>query len=145
MESLLQTAVDLAISRHKGQTDKAGKPYIFHPLYVMNQMKTMRGKIVAVMHDIIEDTETTLEELKEIGFDDLTLDAIDALSRRKGESKDETLKRTLKNKIAIKVKIEDIKHNMDLSRLKEITQKDIERNNQYQIKLNILIESIARK
>ncbi len=129
---MLEKAIIIAVSAHQGQVDKGGNPYILHPLAVMLSLEDEIERICAVLHDVIEDTDITLEYLKNEGFSNEVLTALDALSRRKDESYDEFIDRIINNKIACHVKLADLKHNMDLSRIKQPSQKDYDRIKKYQ-------------
>ncbi len=129
---MLEKAIIIAVSAHQGQVDKGGDPYILHPLAVMLSLEDEIERICAVLHDVIEDTDITLEYLKNEGFSNEVLTALDALSRRKDESYDEFIDRIINNKIACHVKLADLKHNMDLSRIKQPSQKDYDRIKKYQ-------------
>jgi GTP diphosphokinase / guanosine-3',5'-bis(diphosphate) 3'-diphosphatase len=133
---MLNKAIEIARIAHNGQVDKAGKPYIEHPLRVMNNVETIEEKIVAVLHDAVEDSDLTLEDLTAAGFSDIIVEAIDAISKRSEEKRKDYLQRVSNNKIALKVKIADMTDNMDISRIPNPTDKDYERNRIY--KKNIL-------
>lgn len=107
---MLGLAISIASSAHLGQKDKNGKVYILHPLAVMNKMESEEEKIVAVLHDTIEDTSIRLEYLKKI-FDKKVIDALDAISQREDETYANYIKRVKLNKLATKVKIADLNHN----------------------------------
>ena len=104
-------ALSFAVKAHDGQYDKIGEPYILHPIAVSAQLKSEDEKILALLHDVIEDTNYTLEDIAALGFQDLT-DSLDCLSRRNDETYKEFIARILKNRLAVKVKIADIKHNL---------------------------------
>lgn len=131
MTDLLQRAIEIATKMHDGQLDKAGEPYITHPISVMNQVETVAEKIVAVLHDVIEDTPLTLADLKREGFPDEILAAIDAISKRAGESTESYLARVMSNRLALRVKIADITDNMRLERIAQPTPKDFARIERY--------------
>jgi (p)ppGpp synthase/HD superfamily hydrolase len=141
--STLETAIKIAIDAHKGQVDKAGKPYILHPLRVMFSMDTDTEQIVAVLHDVVEDTDWTFGRLREVGFPEDVLDAIYSVTRQAGESYMEFIRRAGQNKVGRKVKMADLKDNLDLSRIKEPTEKDHKRMARYRTALEIL-ESCSR-
>lgn len=128
----LDKAIEIATQAHAGQLDKAGKPYISHPLAVMGLVNTETEKIVAVLHDVVEDTPVTLDDLKAQGFRDEVLTAIQAITKVDGEDYTAYLERVKANPIALKVKIADMTHNMDLSRIAEPTAEDHERLSKYQ-------------
>ena len=127
----LQDAIALAKKYHEGQVYKAGKPYISHPMRVMEKMMLEDEKIVAVLHDIVEDTDITLQDLTDMGYSSMIVNAIDCLSKRHGESYDDFIERTLTDTMECIVKLGDIEDNMDLSRLKTVTAKDKARYNKY--------------
>ena len=111
-QRLWNKAYDLAIEKHKDAIDKIGKPYILHPLYVSEQFDVYDFKIVAILHDIVEDTDVSLEDLRNMGFPNKIVKAIDYISRRNYESYFEYIDRVKTNGIARIVKIEDLKHNL---------------------------------
>ena len=130
---LQKKAYDIAFTAHTGQVDKAGKDYFNeHILFVTNAVKTPEEKIVALLHDTIEDTHVTLEYLRLKDFPEYIIEAVDAITRRKNESYDTFIKRVALNPIAKEVKIADLKHNSDLNRLSNITQEDLNRTQKYQ-------------
>lgn len=122
----------MAKTRHQQQYDKAGKPYIGHPLRVMQNVQTNDEKIVAVLHDILEDTPTSISELIEMGFNHNIINAIVAVTKQDCENRFQAAQRTAKNHMACTVKLADLHDNMDLSRLSTIRAKDLERFKQYQ-------------
>ena len=135
---LLDLAIQIAEKAHEGQLDKADQPYILHPLTVMAQMDDVESKIVAVLHDAIEDSDLTITELSQQGFPELITEAISAITKLDGELYDDYLLRVMGNAIAIKVKIADVQHNMDISRIANPTVKDFQRLEKYQKVLNQL-------
>lgn len=135
----LNMAVKIAAHYHEGQVDKSGQPYILHPLWVMNNVESLKGKIVAVLHDIVEDTVMTMDKLSIFGFDEDILVAIDVLTKKEGQNYTEYIELINKNNLAREVKIADLKHNMDLGRLKEVTDKDRKRYEKYKTAYNYLI------
>jgi len=136
---LLDLAIKIAQKAHEGQFDKADQPYILHPLTVMAQMDDVESKIVAVLHDAIEDSDLTITELSEQGFSLSVTEAIAAITKLDGELYDDYLLRVMGNAIALKVKIADVRHNMDISRIANPTVKDFQRLEKYQKVLNQLI------
>ena len=133
----------MACERHAGQVDKAGQDYIQHPLRVMENVQQPHAKICAVLHDILEDTPTTIDELKVLGFEQKIIDAIVAVTKVNGENRFQAVQRTVKNPIACEVKLADLSDNMDLSRLPKISAKDLIRYKQYQKVQEILKEAYA--
>jgi (p)ppGpp synthase/HD superfamily hydrolase len=127
----LERAIELAVEHHKGQVDKAGKPYILHPLRLMMSVDNDDEKIVAVMHDIVEDTDITLDDLKNEGFSEQVISAIECVTKKKGEDYNSFIKRISRNRLATRVKLADLEDNMDLSRLDTVTDKDLERLEKY--------------
>jgi len=124
-------AISIATYAHKNQVDKGGKPYIGHPLRIMKHMATDAARIVAVLHDVIEDSDYSLDDLVAVGFSEEIVQAVEVLTRQKGESYKNYLRRIQTNPIAITVKLADLQDNMDLTRLPTITEKDIERQKKY--------------
>jgi (p)ppGpp synthase/HD superfamily hydrolase len=129
--STLQRAIEIAIEAHKGQTDKAGKPYILHIFQVMAKGKSEDEKITALLHDTVEDTPWTLDKLEAEGFSHKIIEALDCLTKREGESYEEFIERVKSNPLAIKVKINDLEDNMDIRRLRELSDNDVNRLNKY--------------
>jgi (p)ppGpp synthase/HD superfamily hydrolase len=129
--SLLEKAISIAVEAHLGQKDKFDRPYILHPLSVMARVDTESEKIVAILHDVVEDTKWTFEDLKREGFPDDLLQALDCVTKREGEAYEDFVKRSESNPIARRVKIADLEDNMDVRRLKTVTEKDAERLNKY--------------
>ena len=127
----LDRAIELAKQHHEGQTDKAGKPYIEHPLRVMNQVESEEEKIVAVLHDIVEDTEISLDDLRSEGFSEEVVSAVECLTKQDGENYDSYIERISFNPLAVKIKLADLEDNSDLTRLPEVTDKDLERIEKY--------------
>ena len=147
MQQLLNKAIKLAHIAHDGQVDKGGKPYIGHPLRVMNNVETVEEKIVAVLHDAVEDTDLTLEDLRIAGFSDRVLEAIDSITKLEGEKLNDYLRRVMDNEIALRVKIADMTDNMDISRISNPTEKDRERIRIYKkniVKLQKKLENYAQ-
>lgn len=137
--SSLEKAIMLATAAHMGQKDKLGEDYILHPLTVMQSMKTEGEKIVAVLHDIVEDTNVTLADLKEEGFSEEILAAIDCITYREREEYLEYLNRVKQNEIAFNVKLADIKHNMSPERLKKLDLQTADKlMKKYELALRIL-------
>jgi (p)ppGpp synthase/HD superfamily hydrolase len=136
----LERAIELAVRHHKGQVDKAGQAYILHPLRLMLAMSTEREKIVAVLHDIVEDTPITLDDLRKEGFSEMIIAAIECVTKIKGENYDSFIERISHNPLATAVKLADLEDNMDLSRLSEVTEKDLLRVAKYQRAKKVLLE-----
>lgn len=131
-------AMKLAYEKHHGQVDKSGLPYIHHPLHLAEQMNTEEACIVALLHDVIEDTNTTFEDLEAFSFGEEIIDALKLLTRNKDEDYFVYVERISKNPIAKQVKIADLMHNSDPTRLSQIYEKDRKRLEKYNKALQIL-------
>jgi len=130
--STLERAIAFAAQAHEGQLDKAGAPYILHPLRVMLAMAPDADhRIAAVLHDVIEDTGWTIFALEAEGFSGTALEAIDAVTRRDGETYMAFIERAAKNGIGRLVKIADLKDNSDMSRILNPTDDDWKRQLRY--------------
>ena len=129
--SLLERAVSIAVEAHQGQKDRCGLPYIFHPLRVMGRVKTDAERIVAILHDVVEDTDWKFEDLRREGFPEEILAALDCVTKREGEVYADFVERSARNPIARQVKLADLEDNMDLRRLPAITAEDLPRLNKY--------------
>ena len=114
--SMTITAMQAAYTKHAGQVDKAGVPYIFHPYHLAEQLQDEIACTVALLHDVVEDTDTTFEELSE-KFPDEVIEALRFLTRTKDTPYLEYVKNIKKNKIATAVKLKDLEHNMDKARM----------------------------
>ena len=131
-------ALKICFDAHKNQTDKSGLPYVFHPFHLAEQMETEETTIVALLHDVVEDTNITLEDLKEKGFKNEIIEAI-ALMTHSDETDYMDYVRAIKeNPIAKTVKLADLKHNSDLSRMDVIDEKVLERRKKYLEAIEIL-------
>jgi (p)ppGpp synthase/HD superfamily hydrolase len=135
----LTQAIILATKNHEGQTDKSGNPYIFHPLRLMLKAAQEDEQIVAVLHDTIEDSSLTLDDLRNEGFTETIVEAVDSLSRRKKESYEEFILRIKQNPLARRVKVLDLQDNTDLTRNKKTTEKDRKRLEKYSKALDVLL------
>lgn len=129
----LEEAIALAVRAHQGQKDKAGAPYILHPLRLMFRMETDTERIVAVLHDVIEDSPHSLEELSHAGYPPEITEALDCLTKRKNEPYAAFIERVKTNPLARKVKLADLEDNLNEKRLKTITSKDLDRLSKYRM------------
>lgn len=135
--STLEKAIAIAARVHEGQIDKAGEPYILHPLRVMMRVTDPRAKIVAILHDVVEDSagtelEVGFDELRAEGFGNEIVAALDCVTKRDGEAYDDFVRRSASDPIAREVKLADLEDNMNMLRLKtEMTPKDLERLEKY--------------
>ena len=129
--STLEQAVALAAKSHEGQKDKFGRTYILHPLRIMMQMESETEMIAAVLHDVVEDCDVSLEDLRTKGFSAEVLNAVDCLTHKQGESYGKYIDRCLLDPIARKVKIADLEDNMDVKRIDKMRWKDASRLARY--------------
>jgi len=131
--SLLENAIAIAVEAHRGKLDKAGQPYILHPLRVMFRVETEDEKIVAILHDVVEDHGDIwpVERLRLAGFSPHVLKALDCVTKRDGESNEKFIERSASNSIALHVKLADLEDNLDVRRLHQVTEKDLMRLNRY--------------
>ena len=129
----LQRAIEIALEAHKGDLDKGGNPYILHPLRLMLQMDSEEEMIVAILHDVVEDSEKwSFDKLHKEGFSKKIINSLRSVTKEnENEDYEKFIDRSVKDKIGRKVKIADISDNLDISRLKEVTDKDILRINKY--------------
>ena len=137
-QSQSKKAYEIAKKAHLGQIDKAGEDYIKHPEKVASFVSSDEEKAVAYLHDVIEDTELTLEDLREYGFSEEVLKAVDVITKKKGQDYQTYLNSAKENKLARVVKLADLRHNSDLTRLINITEKDVERREKYQQAIDFL-------
>ena len=124
-------AHQIATEAHKGQTDKSGKPYIGHVERVANRCHTPEAKIVALLHDVIEDTEVTADELRQKGIPENIVQALLTITRTYGEPYETSIHSLSPNPLCREVKIADLEDNMDIRRLNELTDKDVRRLRKY--------------
>lgn len=136
---LTRKAMIIAYEAHKNQVDKSGVPYIYHPIHVAEQMNTENECIIALLHDVVEDTNVTFKQLEEV-FSKEIIDILKLLTREENIEYDEYIKRIKNNSIACKVKIADLTHNLDKTRLDFVTEVDVKRNEKYKKALQILCE-----
>jgi (p)ppGpp synthase/HD superfamily hydrolase len=127
----LELALQIAVKAHAGQKDKSGEPYILHPIRVMQRCSTPKAKIVALLHDTVEDTDVTFEDLEAAGFDSGTLGTLRLVTHEKGVPYDDYIDALMHDPAAVEVKLADLEDNSDIRRLKEIGAKDVERLKKY--------------
>ena len=140
LDNLYKKAYEIAVKAHAGQFDKGGHPYIEHPVAVAACMETAELKIIAMLHDTLEDSCLTAEDLRREGFSERIVGAVLAMTH-KGDDREDYLKyieKVAENPLAVIVKRADIWHNMDISRIKEPTERDFERLDKYRKALEIL-------
>lgn len=140
-EQLLEKAIAIAVKAHYGQRDRAGLPYILHPIRVMCRLEGVGEKTVAMLHDVVEDTPWTLADLQNEGFPQPILEALDSVTKREGEPYEEFVKRSAHNPLGLKVKLADLEDNMDLRRSRELTEEDKARLQKYVRAWNVLMET----
>ena len=135
----LEKAIQIAVEAHAGTKDKGGKAYILHPISVMMRVETEEEKIVAILHDVVEDTDWTFDALRKEGFSETVIEALETVTKySEEEDYDDFIQRSLKNDIGRKVKIADLRENLDVTRIGELYSKDIERINKYKRALQTL-------
>lgn len=139
---MLEAMLRITTNAHANQFDRGGQPYILHPLKVMHKLNTTDEELqcIALGHDVIEDTDITYADLAEAGMTARVIEGIRSLTKVPGETLDEYKVRVKQNPDAVKVKMQDLRHNSDLSRLKGITEKDVARMTKYMIFYNELKE-----
>ena len=123
----LEDAIALAAEAHSGQTDKAGAPYILHLLRVMQAQKSTEARMAGVLHDLVEDTGYTFEDLEEMGYPDEVIEALRHVTKRDGEPYADFAERAGRHPIARRVKTADLEDNMDVTRLDSVGEEDIRR------------------
>lgn len=116
----LERALEIAADAYRGQTDKGGAPYVLHPLRLMMQMNTEEERIVALLHDVVEDSDCTLTDLRDKGFSDRVVSAVDTLTKPPEADYDAYVKSIDPDSLAGVVKRADLEDNMDLTRLNEL-------------------------
>ena len=137
---LYQQALAIAKDAHKGQVDKAGVDYIQHPLFVASLVEGELAKTVALLHDVVEDSDWTLEDLRMEGLPEEVVQAVGILTKKRNENYEEYILRVKQNPLARQVKLADLKHNSDLSRLTNVTDRDRKRVAKYQKAISFLSE-----
>ena len=127
----LERAIEIAARTHAGQTDKGGAPYILHPLRVMLRVAPGAQQIVAVLHDVVEDSDVTFEDLEREGFAAEVISGLRAVTKVEGESYEDFVARAARDPVGKAVKLADLMENSDLSRIAQPSQKDLERVAKY--------------
>lgn len=138
--ALTKKALKLCFEAHKGQTDKSGIPYVFHPFHLAEQMETEETVIAALLHDVVEDTAYTLQDLAEMGFPETVIAALRLLTHDDAEAYMEYVAKIKGNPIAKAVKLADLRHNSDLNRLDLIDEKALRRVQKYKDAAALLCE-----
>jgi (p)ppGpp synthase/HD superfamily hydrolase len=128
----IEDAIVFATEAHRGQVDRAGNPYILHPLRLMCNVNSDTERFIALLHDVIEDTDYTVDDLRQRGYSEEIVEAVDCLTRRNDETYEEFIQRIKPNPLARRVKLADLRDNMDIRRLGLLQDKDLERLQRYQ-------------
>ncbi len=130
---MTKKALKICFDAHKNQIDKSGLPYVFHPFHLAEQMDNEKEVVCALLHDVVEDTDTTFDHLINLGFDNEIIEVLRLLTHRDGVEYMDYVKDVKNNEIARKVKLADLKHNSDLTRFnpENITEKDLKRQKKY--------------
>ncbi len=134
----IKTAMNIAFKAHLNQVDKNGYPYIAHPIHLAETMSSESATIVALLHDVVEDSEVTFDDIKNFGFSIEIIEALKLLTHDKNADYTEYIKNINSNPLAKEVKIADLKHNMDLTRIENVSEKDIARASKYKKALDFL-------
>lgn len=146
--NLLGRAIAIAAQAHQRQTDQGGKPYILHPIRMMMRLRTTDEELmsIAILHDVIEDTDVTLDSLYSEGFSDRVIDAVRLLTKKHpDEDYDEFIDRILTNEDAMLIKLEDLRDNSDITRLKGLRDKDLLRTRKYHAAYIRISNKLAEK
>jgi hypothetical protein len=136
--STLERAIAIAAKAHEGQVDKAGAPYVLHPLRMMLRLSKSNERITAVLHDVVEDCGVSLETLRAEGFPEQVIEAVDSVTRRPEESYEAFVLRAASNPIGRRVKLVDLQDNSDLSRIEQPTARDYERIEKYRRAIDVI-------
>ncbi|VAW82340.1 hypothetical protein MNBD_GAMMA12-949 [hydrothermal vent metagenome] len=140
--NLIENSLTIALQAYKGQTDKAGAAYILHPLRLMSKMDTEEEMAVALLHDVIEDSEMTADDLLQGGIPATVVSAVQDLTKVRGESYEKFIDRVLTNKLASKIKKADIEDNINVLRLRSITNEDFQRVAKYHKAWHLIDQSV---
>ena len=135
---MTKAALKLCFEAHKDQTDKSGMPYVFHPFHLAEQMKDEDTTVVALLHDVIEDTDYTVDDLDDMGFSERVISAIELMTHDDEVPYMEYVAEIKKNPIAREVKLADLRHNSDVTRLDVITPWDEKRAKKYAEAIKLL-------
>lgn len=138
MTQTLERAIAIAAAAHEGQVDKGGAPYILHPLKVMLRVNTLEERIVAVLHDVVEDCGISFDDLRNEGFSETVLMAIASVTKVPDESYEAFIERVAQNPIGRVVKLADLEENSDLSRIAQPSWEDLERVEKYRRAIGVL-------
>lgn len=139
--STLEKALEIALHAHNGKKDKADLPYILHPIRIMLKMNIKEEMIIAILHDVVEDSSITMNDLKLAGFNKSIISTLDLLSKKKSQSYSNYIKKIASNKKATKIKIADLEDNLILQRINKIDSKDWPRIKKYHWAINYLMKN----
>ena len=137
---LTKKALKLSFEAHKNQVDKSGMPYVYHPFHLAEQMETEDTVVVALLHDVVEDTDYTLDDIRAMGFPNGVVDALSLLTHDETVPYMDYVAQIKNNPIAKAVKLADLKHNSDLTRLDVVDEKALERSEKYAASMKLLTE-----
>lgn len=137
---MTKKAMKLCFEAHKDQVDKSGIPYVFHPIHLAEQMSDECSTIVALLHDVVEDTDYTFEDLIKLGFDVDVIKALKLITHVDDVPYMEYVAKIKDNPIARKVKLADLRHNSDLSRIDVADEKALQRKEKYMKAIDYLNE-----
>ena len=137
---MTKKAMKIAFQAHKEQTDKSGMPYIYHPIHLAEQMTDENSTCVALLHDVVEDTDLTLSDLEQLGFNESILEALKLMTHIEGVPYMDYVAEIKLNPIAKAVKLADLNHNSDLSRLDKVDEKALKRVEKYSMAIKLLEE-----
>lgn len=137
---MTKKAMKLSFEAHRDQCDKGGMPYVYHPFHLAEQMDSEETVIVALLHDAVEDSDYTLDDIAKMGFSKTVTDALDLMTRRDGVPYMDYVSKLKENPVARAVKLADLRHNSDLSRLDAVDEKALERVEKYKRAIELLSE-----
>ena len=137
---LTKRALKLSFEAHKNQVDKTGVPYVFHPFHLAEQMTDEISTVCALLHDVIEDTEYTFEDIQKMGFPQEVIDVLKLLTHEKSVPYMEYVEKIKENSIAKQVKLADLKHNSDLTRMDVIDENALQRTKKYRQAIELLLK-----
>lgn len=135
---MTKQAMKLSFDAHKEQKDKSGLPYVYHPFHLAEQMTDEETAIVALLHDVAEDTDLTVDDIQKMGFSEAVCNALRMLTHDEGIPYMDYVAKVKENPIAKAVKLADLRHNSDLSRLDDVTEEDLERVEKYKAAIELL-------
>ncbi|MBO5313021.1 MAG: bifunctional (p)ppGpp synthetase/guanosine-3',5'-bis(diphosphate) 3'-pyrophosphohydrolase [Clostridia bacterium] len=137
---LTKKALKLCFDAHREQTDKTGMPYVFHPFHLAEQMKDELSTVCALLHDVIEDTEYTFDDLREMGFPESVIEVLTLLTHQEDVPYMDYVRGTCASPVAREIKLADLEHNSDLTRFDSLTEYDLKRNEKYREAIKLLKE-----